>query len=183
MQGAGSGLPGGVAMKMTDLFAAQMEREAAINRRVLERVPEGKGDWKPHDKSMSLGYLSYLVANMPSWVENAINRDELDLNPPAGGSQYKPRSDMSRSELRAAHDDAVARAMTALRKTNDDFLMTGWKLLVATKVVMESPRHEVIADTYTHMAHHRGQLTVYLRLNGEKVPSVYGPTADDKSFG
>ena len=169
-------------MKITELFAAQMEREAAINRRVLERVPEGKGDWKPHEKSMTLGYLSFLVASMPSWVEMAIKRDELDLNPP-GGSQFKARSDMSRSELRAAHDDAVAKALSALRGTSDDYLMTTWKLLVATKVVQEAPRHEVIEDTYTHLAHHRGQLTVYLRMNGEKVPSVYGPTADDKSFG
>jgi uncharacterized damage-inducible protein DinB len=170
-------------MKMTDLFAAQMEREAAINRRVLEHVPEGKGDWKPHEKSMPLGYLSFLVANMPSWVAMAIQLDELDLNPPAGKSQFKPRSDMSRKELRATCDDAVAKALSALRGTSDDFLTTSWKLLVGGKVVQESPRHTVIEDTFTHLAHHRGQLTVYLRLNGEKVPSVYGPTADDKTFG
>jgi uncharacterized damage-inducible protein DinB len=169
-------------MKMTEFFAGQVEREAAINRRVLERAPEGKGEWKPHEKSMTLGYLSFLVASMPSWVEMAIRRDELDLNPP-GGSQFKARSDMSRRELVATHDDAVTKALAALRETNDDHLMTIWKLLVATKVVQESPRHIVIADTFTHLAHHRGQLTVYMRLNGEKVPSIYGPTADDRSFG
>ncbi len=170
-------------MKMIELFAAHMEREAAINRRVLERVPEGKGEWKPHEKSMTLGYLSFLVASMPSWVEMAIKLDELDLNPPKGGSQYKPRSDMDRRELRATHDEAVGKALSALRGTSDDFLMTPWKLLMATKLLQESPRHAVIEDTFTHLAHHRGQLTVYMRLNGEKVPSVYGPTADEKSFG
>ena len=170
-------------MKIIELFAAQMEREAAINRRVLEHVPEGKGDWKPHEKSMTLGYLAYLVASMPSWVEMAIKLDELDLNPPAGQSQYKPRSDMNRKELRATHDESAAKALAALRGTTDDFLMTAWKLLVGGRVVQESPRHVVVEDTFTHLSHHRGQLTVYQRLNGEKVPSVYGPTADDKSFG
>ena len=170
-------------MKMIELFAAQMEREAAINRRVLEHVPEGKGDWKPHEKSMGLGYLAYLVASMPSWVEMAIKLDELDLNPPAGQSQYKPRSDMNRKELRTTHDESVAKALAALRGTSDDYLKTPWKLLVGGRVVQESPRHVVIEDTFTHLSHHRGQLTVYQRLNGEKVPSVYGPTADDKSFG
>ena len=76
---------------LTTFFAAQMEREAAISRRVLDCVPDGRGDWKPHEKSMTFGYLAFLVASMPSWVEMAIARDELDLNPP-GGSQFKPRS-------------------------------------------------------------------------------------------
>jgi uncharacterized damage-inducible protein DinB len=170
-------------MKLTDLFAGQLEREAEISRRVLEHAPEGKGDWKPHEKSMGLGYLSYLVASMPVWVDMAISRDELDLYPQSGKSEFKPRSDMSRKELRATHDESVAKSLAALEKTNDEFLMTPWRLLVGGKVVQDQPRHIVIADTFTHLAHHRGQLTVYMRLNGEKVPSVYGPTADDKTFG
>ena len=170
-------------MKLTEFLRKQLDREAPISERVLARVPEGKGEWKPHEKSMGLGYLSYLVAAMPSWIDMAINKDELDLNPPGGGSQYKPSSAMTRAELKAFHDDSVAKAKAALAGTTDDFLMTPWRLLVAGKVVQESPRHAVVADTFTHLAHHRGQLTVYLRLNGEPVPSVYGPTADDKSFG
>jgi uncharacterized damage-inducible protein DinB len=170
-------------MKLIELFAGQLEREAVISRRVLEHAPEGKGDWKPHEKSMGLGYLSFLVASMPIWVDMAISRDELDLYPTSGRSQFNPRSDMSRKELRAAHDEGVAKSLAALRGTTDDFLKTPWRLLVRGNVVQESPRHVVIADTFTHLAHHRGQLTVYMRLNGEKVPSVYGPTADDKTFG
>jgi uncharacterized damage-inducible protein DinB len=170
-------------MTISELFAEQLEREAAISRRVLEHVPEGRGEWKPHEKSMALGYLSYLVAAMPSWIEMTIAKDELDLNPPAGKSQFKPRNDMSRAELRKLNDESAAKALAALRGTTDGHLKTPWRLLVAGKVVSESPRRVVIADTFTHLAHHRGQLTVYLRLNGEMVPSVYGPSADDKSFG
>jgi uncharacterized damage-inducible protein DinB len=169
-------------MKITELFTAQLEREAPISRRVLQRVPEGRGQWKPHEKSMAFGYLSHLVATMPSWIAMAITQDELDLNPPGGPGFTAPDSFTSR-ELSQAHDDAVARAMAALRGTNDDHLMTSWRLLVATRVVMTAPRHAVIADTFTHLAHHRGQLTVYLRLNGAEVPSVYGPSADERAFG
>ena len=168
-------------MKMTDFFLAQLEREMPPSRRVLERVPEGRNDWKPHEKSMPLGYLSTLVASMPSWVEMAIARDELDLHPP-GGSKDRPQTWSTQGELLQALDDAVNKSRDALRKTTDEHLLTTWRLLVAGKVVMESPRHTVIADTFTHLSHHRGQLTVYLRLNGAAVPSVYGPSADDGRF-
>jgi uncharacterized damage-inducible protein DinB len=169
-------------MKMTDFFSAQLDREAAVSRRVLERVPEGRQDWKPHDKSMPLGYLSTLVATMPSWIDMAISQDELDLNPP-GGSKFKPPETPTNRALLQAHADALAKAQAALKGTTDEHLNTSWKLLVAGKVVSASPRHVVIADTFNHLAHHRGQLTVYLRLNDAPVPSVYGPSADDKSFG
>jgi uncharacterized damage-inducible protein DinB len=169
-------------MKLTEFFTTVLDREAPICRRVLERVPEHKADWKPHAKSMPLGYLSGLVASMPSWIALAIEQDELDLNPPGGQPMNSDPLD-TRAALAKALDDAVAKGRAALARTNDDFLMTPWKLLVGGNVVQESPRHAVIADTFTHLAHHRGQLTVYLRLNEEQVPSVYGPSADVKSFG
>lgn len=168
-------------MKITELFSAQLEREAAISRRMLERTPEGRPDWKPHEKSMPLGYLAMLVATMPSWVTMTIKQDELDLNPP-GGKAQPPQTWNTAKDLVQALDTAVAEAKAALEGTNDAFLDTPWKLLVAGKVVMEAPRHVVIADTFTHMTHHRGQLSVYLRLNDALVPSVYGPSADDQRF-
>jgi uncharacterized damage-inducible protein DinB len=168
-------------MKMTEFFSAQLEREAASTRRALERVPEGRPDWKPHEKSMPFGYLSQLVATMPSWIAMTIAKDELDMKPPSGQG-YEPPETGTNRQLRKAFEDAVEQAREALRNTTDEHLATPWKLLVGGHPVMENPRHVVIADTFTHLAHHRGQLTVYLRLLGVPVPAIYGPSADDARF-
>ena len=167
-------------MKMTELFLAELDREAPRTRRALEQVPSGRDDWKPHPKSMPLARLAGLVASMPSWISLIIERDDLELNPPAGSGTYKqPAVD----QLVTAHDDLVAKARESLRKTNDDYLLTTkWKLLVNGQTVLEQPRHEVLRDTLNHLAHHRGQLTVYLRLNDRTVPAIYGPSADDQRF-
>ncbi len=169
-------------MTMTEWFLAELESEAAKSRRVLEQVPMGKGDWKPHERSMGLGDLSNLVANIPSWVGMAITLDELDIAP-IGGPKYKPAPLNTTVELVAALDKAIAQAREALQKTTDAHLETTWRLLAGGQLAFEQPRHHVIRDTFLHSAHHRGQMTVYLRLLGSKVPSVYGPTADDRSFG
>jgi uncharacterized damage-inducible protein DinB len=168
-------------MVLTEFFAAQLEREAPLSRQALARVPEGRPDWKPHEKSMPLGYLSQLVATMPGWIAMTVRQDELDLKPPAGPG-YRPPATDTTALLLQAHDESVARGLEALRATTDAHLATPWKLLVGGRVAMEKPRHEVIADTFTHLAHHRGQLTVYLRLNGARVPSIYGPSADEGQF-
>lgn len=168
-------------MRATELFLAELDREVARSRRALERVPEGKYDWKPHDKSMAFGYLAELVATMPSWIAMAIRQDELDLNPPGGSPP--PRANLRTSAaLVESLQKAAADARAAVQGTNDDFLMTPWKLLFGGKVVLEQPRHEVIQDTFNHMAHHRGQMTVYLRLLGAAVPAIYGPSADERQF-
>ena len=117
---------------------------------------------------------------MPSWVSLVINKDELELNPPPGQGQYQQPSAGS---LVQALDKAVSDGRAALSGTTDNFLLTtNWKLLVGGKVVMEAPRHVVLVDTFNHLAHHRGQLTVYLRLLDQKVPAIYGPSADDQTF-
>ena len=168
-------------MQMTDLFSAQLEREVARSRRALERVPDGLRDFKPHPKSMAFGYLATLVATMPAWIAMMIDQDALDLAPKEGAG-YKPPSPQNAVELVAALDDSASRARSALAATSDAHLMTRWQLKVAGNVVAEDPRHVVIEDTFTHLAHHRGQLTVYLRLNGAAVPALFGPSADDKAF-
>lgn len=169
-------------MKMTEWFLTELESEAAKSRRVLEQVPTGKRDWKPHERSMQFGYLSELVANIPSWIGMAITQNELDIAPKDGSSR-KPAPLNTSAELVAALDKAVATARQALQSTTDAHLETPWRLLAGGQVAFEQPRHQVIRDTFLHSAHHRGQMTVYLRLLGSKVPSVYGPTADDRSFG
>jgi hypothetical protein len=168
-------------MKTSELLLAELEREAARSSRALEQVPEGHYDWKPHDRSMHFGYLAELVATMPSWVAMAITRDELDLRPPGGGTSERPSLRTSQALLEA-HEKAVADARAALSGATDEALLETWKLLVGGQVVMETPRQVVIGDTLNHIAHHRGQMTVYLRLLGAKVPALYGPSADDRSF-
>jgi uncharacterized damage-inducible protein DinB len=167
-------------MNLTQLLLAELDREALRTRRTLESVPLGRDDWKPHPKSMPIGRLAGLVASMPSWVTLIIEQDELDLSPPSGGGQYhQPSTD----KLVETHDQHVVKARESLSKTNDEFLMTtNWRLLVGGKVVMETPRHITLRDTLNHLAHHRGQLTVYLRLNDRPVPAIYGPSADDQRF-
>ncbi len=166
---------------MTEMFLSQLEAEARRTRRALEQVPDDRDDWKPHEKSMPLGRLAVLVAGMPSWLAMMIHDDQLDLSPP-GGSGYKPPVMRTRAERVKALEEGVAKAREALAGTTDEHLMKPWRLLVAGKVVSEDPRHVVIRDTFMHLAHHRGQLTVYLRLNDRTVPAIYGPSADDNRF-
>lgn len=168
-------------MKLTEWFLAELEAETPRTRRALERVPEGKFDWAPHPKSMPFGRLSMLVAQMPAWVSLVVDRDDLDLNP-AGGSSIDQSPLRTAAELTAAMDKNVAAARKTLQATTDEHLMKPWKLLFSGNAVMEQPRHVVLRETFMHLSHHRGQLTVYLRLNDAQVPSIYGPTADDTSF-
>jgi uncharacterized damage-inducible protein DinB len=169
-------------MKLTELFLEELNAEVPATRRMLERVPEGRTEWKPHPRSTTLGYLATLVATIPSWVTMSIRQDELDLNPPGKPKPVPPTLGSGR-ELVQAFDGAVAGAREALGSTSDDFLRTPWKLLVSGKVVLEAPRYVVIRDSaINHLAHHRGQLSVYLRLLDVPVPSIYGPTADEPGF-
>ena len=168
-------------MKWTEFFVAQLEREAPLTSKALERVPDGRPDWKPHEKSMPLGHLSQVVATMPGWIAMTVLQDEFDLAP-LSGEGYKPPVTDTKAKLLKAHDESVQEGLGALRKTTDEHLATPWKLLLGGRVVMEKPRYEVIADTFTHLAHHRGQLTVYLRLNDAPVPAIYGPSADEGRF-
>jgi len=168
-------------MTFIDLFIAELDREAKRSRRALEMAPENRRSWKPHDKSMEFGYLADMVATIPTWFTMIIKQDELDVAPKGGGRGERPQPKNS-AEYIAALDNAVAQARQALEGTNEEHLQTEWKLLAGGEVVFKGPRHEMLRDTMNHWAHHRGQMTVYLRLMGATVPALYGPSADDKRF-
>ena len=168
-------------MKLTEFLLAELDREVERSRRALEQVPEGNYDWKPHEKSMIFGYLTNMVATIPLWINMQITQDELDVAP-AEGSKFEQKKLNTSEEFLEALDNSAAGARAAFEKTTDEHLMTSWRLLARGNVVMEAPRYEMIQDTINHWAHHRGQMTVYLRLMGAKVPALYGPSADDKEF-
>ena len=167
-------------MAISDLLLTEFDEEVKKTRATLERVPAGKADFVPHPKSMPLGRLAGLVASMPSWVTLILTKDELDLTPPPGGGQYQqPAMD----KLTTTLDQHVVKARETLSATNDDFLLTtNWRLKANGRVVADERRHVVLRDTFNHLAHHRGQLTVYLRLLDQPVPAIYGPSADDQRF-
>lgn len=168
-------------MKLTEFLLSEMNREVERSRRALEQVPDGKYDWKPHEKSMIFGYLADMVATIPTWITMEIKQDELDVAPAKSSREGQAKKETSNDLLRAL-DQAAADAKAALEGTTDEHLMTNWRLLARGQVVVEQPRHVMIQDTINHWAHHRGQMTVYLRLMGSKVPALYGPSADDQRF-
>jgi len=168
-------------VKLTELFIADMERERDKTRKAVEAVPEGRGDWKPHDKAMALGRLAGLVAMMPSWITMMIDKDEFDVAPATPHQSQFP-SPKTRAELAKTVEDGFAGARNALEATTDEHLMKPWQLKARGAVVQEAPRHVMMRDALMHLAHHRGQLTTYIRVADGKVPSIYGPTADEPAF-
>jgi uncharacterized damage-inducible protein DinB len=167
-------------MKLTELFLAELEREGAATRRTVERVPDGHYDWKPHEKSMTFGNLAGLVATMPLWASFMVDLDFMDLNPP-DGERYKQPELRTAKELVAALDDSVEKARVSLTNTTDEHLMLPWQLRSGGHILSEEPRYLTLRHSlFNHLAHHRGQLTVYLRLNEAAVPAIYGPSADEQ---
>lgn len=168
-------------MKLTEFLLAELDREVERSRKALKEVPEGKFDWKPHDKSMIFGYLADMVATIPSWIAMEVTQNDLDVAPAAGSKTPRDQHKTS-ADLIEALDKTATEARKALSATTDEHLKTAWQLKARGQVVMEAPRFEMIQDTFNHWAHHRGQMTVYLRLMGAKVPAIFGPSADDQSF-
>jgi hypothetical protein len=167
-------------MKITELLLAELDREAVRIRKTLERVPEGRNDWKPHERSTALGYLAILVATMVGWIDVIVNTDELDISP-LGGAKFIAPDWKTPRDLVALFETSLKKGRDALLSSADDRLLnTNWRMLAGGKLMTEQPRYVAIRDSVlNHMAHHRGQLTVYLRLNNEKVPAIYGPSADE----
>src|SRR6185436_2819060 len=168
-------------MNMKEFLLAELNREVERSRRALEQVPEGKSDWKPHEQSMAFGYWANMVATIPMWINMQIAQNELDIAP-KDGPKFEMQKLNTSAEYVEAMDKAADGAREAFNNTSDEHLKTNWQLKAGGNVVAEAPRYEMIQDSLLHLAHHRGQMTVYLRLMGAKVPAIYGPSADDKEF-
>jgi uncharacterized damage-inducible protein DinB len=166
-------------MSLSKTLLPEYDQEMATTRRVLERVPEDQLSWQPHEKSMSLGRLATHVAELAGWARTFLQDDSFDIAPPEG-SGYQPQNAPSRSALLEMFDKNVASTRAAIEATDDATFMQKWTLLKGGQTIFTLPRVAVLRTMLlNHVIHHRGQLTVYLRLTGTPVPSVYGPTADE----
>lgn len=159
--------------KTAAVFARQIEEEAVATRKCLERVAESTFDWKPHEKSMPMGKLATLVASMFGWITMTLERGEIDL---AKYEYYEPRTT---ADLVGFFDKNLAEAKRALENATAAELAETFTLRNGEQVIFSLPKADNIRQTISHFAHHRGQLSVYLRLNDIPVPSLYGPTADE----
>jgi uncharacterized damage-inducible protein DinB len=160
-------------MGFADTFVPEFDQEMATTRRALERVPTDKGEFKPHPKSFPLGHLAQLIAGMPGWITNMVTKTELDLTKQSGYSLE------STETLVGRFDKLVAEARGAILAAKESDFDVPWSLKMGDKVLLTMPRGTNIRSTLNHLIHHRGQLSVYLRLVDVPVPSMYGPTADE----
>lgn len=166
-------------MNLVDPILQELEREAVTTRRVLECVPEVQLGWKPHEKSMSLGTLALHMANIPGNISRLANSDGLDSPP-----NFAPAEATSSAQILEALDTSLADAQTILGAMDDERAMGMWSMSKDGKALMTMPRIAILRNILlNHWYHHRGQMTVYLRLLGVPLPSVYGPSADENPFG
>jgi uncharacterized damage-inducible protein DinB len=160
-------------MSVADMLLPEFDQEMASTRKVIERVPTDKGQFKPHPKSFSLGHLTQLVSGMPGWITNAVTQTALDLSGYPGYSYEKT------DDLLKTFDRNVKEARQAIASARDSDYNVNWSLKRGEQVFFTAPRAVIVRQTINHLVHHRGQLTVYLRLIDVPVPSIYGPTADE----
>lgn len=157
----------------------EFDHEMSSTRKALERVPNDKLQWKPHDKSMDLGGLMSHLSNLPHWATLTINQDSFDVSP--DGKPYRQEAKTSVEAALEHFDKNVAAARAALAEASDEHLLKPWSLLATGNTIFTQPRIGVLRGmVLNHMIHHRGQLTVYLRLNDIPVPALYGPSADEQ---
>ncbi len=161
----------------------EFDQEMQSTRKALERVPDDKWNWKPHEKSGTVGWLASHVGTMVGWLPVTINTEELDYAP-VGGPAFELPKITNRKELLAEFDKNVAGARAALAKVSDAEMLKNWKLLAGGKEILSMPRVACIRGmVLNHLIHHRAQLTVYFRLIGVPVPGLYGPSADEAQPG
>ena len=160
-------------MSISENLLPEFDQEMAATRRVIERVPDGNPDWKPHPKSFSLAHLAQLLAWLPGWIGQTLTTTELDL---ASGTGY---SNETTETLLRMFDENVRQSREAIAAATDADYDVAWSLKMHGNVLMTMPRGAVVRQHISHLSHHRGQMTVYLRMLDVPVPSVYGPTADE----
>lgn len=165
-------------MSIADGMLAEYEMEAANTRKLLERVPESEFDWKPHPKSMSLGDLAAHLAQLHEFGLMTMNEDQIEFDP-AAFVPFKPKS---RAELLKRFDDGLAAIKSSMKSVADEKMMKNWKMTMkGGPTVIDGPRVSVMRGMImNHIYHHRGQLTVYLRLKDVPLPAMYGPSADEQ---
>lgn len=169
-------------MRLSDALLQEFDQEAGITRKFLERVPEDKFSWKPHEKSMALGRLTSHLAEIPTWAVSTLEQDSLDLAPP-GAPPYKPRIAASRKEALDMFDKNAAAARASIAAAKDEGWNQPWSLLMGGQTILTQSRIAVMRSfVMNHTVHHRAQLGVYLRLNNVAVPATYGPSADDSGM-
>lgn len=168
-------------MSLADALLPEYDQEMTNTRKLLERVPEDRFDWRPHERSGTLGWLAGHVANLPTWAEIVVNRAAFDVEPPEGHDSGASRPTIeNRAQLLEFFDTNVAETRDALASTSDEAFLKSWSLLKGGEELFEVPKIAAIRTfVLNHLIHHRGQLTVYLRLIGVPLPQIYGPTADE----
>lgn len=157
-------------------YLRELNAEARATRECLANVPMDKADWKPHEKSMPLGYLAVLTADMPRWIQIMIEVGVIDF---ATWEQFNAKT---ADELVKHFDEGIEHASKAISQATEETLKKDFVLKNQDQILMKEPIGETISSTINHMVHHRGQLSVYLRMNDKPVPSIYGPSADSGGF-
>ncbi len=157
-------------------FLQELNAEYRATRTCLERIPETLYEYKPHPKSMNMGYLTFLVAEIPLWIKYMIVEGEIDF------ATFKHMSPGTTADLVAHFEDNIKAAREALQATTDEALEENFSLKSNGNVLYTAPKKIDIGTTLNHWVHHRGQLTVYMRMNDIPVPSIYGPSGDDKNY-
>lgn len=167
-----------MSLSIIPLLLKEMEEEAATTRKMLQRVPEDKWDWKPHEKSMAMRNLTVHIGELPSWVAMTLNTNELNFE----GMDWKPTQVNSTEELLAIFEKSFAEGKSALEKASEEDLLPNWTLRTGEKIHSVRTKYEVIRMSFCQTVHHRAQLGVYLRLLNIPIPGSYGPSADENNF-
>ncbi len=166
-------------MPLNESLIAELQMEAASTRKMIERVPEKSFGWKPHEKSMTLGRLAYHISENPEWVSVTIDKDEIDF----AAKEYVEKEAKTTAELLKVFDDSLAEAVECLKNASDEKFLGNWTMRNGEQVYFTMPKLAVLRSfVLNHIIHHRGQLSVYLRMLDVPLPQIYGPTADETAF-